>query len=407
MPKLSFTATKMSDAKVSHISLVERGANRIPFKVVKEENEMKGSFAGLDLGGLFARKAEKPVEQQPQVIAVATMMGDKFEAVKASVEKAGFAVADLQEMDDGSIIFKQEGCTDDALASGVVVRLSESVALVTKGFSPYSMDITDSGVSFADQCAANGFYPTVSSIMNTLSDAVRAVVYAASSPADAKSAITKLFTEASAYTASFVGTLPVKAFKLEEEAAALDAVPAVVTQAAEGSEEAVEKAAKKPVVDPNADPAAAGGADETDPMKGKAKGCKKAEGEESEDEDDEGGLAQKADTSLTVETVATMIAAKVEEATGGVVSKLEELLGKFDAVQKSVSGFETTVGELRDRTEKAEKVAADSVKAVKGTVVAGSESGDAVPGNTSKSETSPRGDIDTAFSPRRPFPGRR
>lgn len=215
MPNINFKATKMTGAQVSHISLVERGANRIPFKVVKQEKDMS-AFQGLDLGGLFSRrKSEK--KDEPMVVAVVTMKGESLDSVKKQVEDAGFTVADMHEMEDGSVVFKQgEVDLDEAMADSVVVRLNDHIALVTKGFSPYNMDVTADGVSFADQCAAKGFYPGVNSIMETLSDAVRSVVYSAKTPAEAKAGVTKLFSEASAYTAAFVGGLPQKAFKLEK-----------------------------------------------------------------------------------------------------------------------------------------------------------------------------------------------
>lgn len=406
MPKLKFQATKMSDAHVSHISLVERGANRIPFKVIKEETGMK-AFAGLDLGGLFSRKAEKTVEE-PQVIAVATMNGDTLDAVKKSLTDAGFAVENMQEMEDGSVIFKQEGCSDEALADGVVVRLSENIAIVTKGFSPYNMDVTADGVTFADQCAAKGFYPGISAVMETLSDSIRSVVYAAKTPAEAKVAVAKLFSEAAAYTGSFVASLPVKAFKLEadvpvstvanvaaEAAAAADAGAAVEGEGADG--ETVEKAAKPgKKVPPEGDPeggAEDGMGDEPDPMKGKGKGCKKDEGE-----DGAAGAAEPA-AALTIEAVSDMVATKVSEATGSLVAKLEELLGKFDGVQ-------TTVAALTERTEKAEAALAESEKVVKAALVVGSDATDAEPSAARKSESSVGRVTDTAFMPRRTFPRR-
>lgn len=394
MPTLRFTATKMSDAKVSHISLVERGANRIPFKVVKEESDTMSTFSGLDLGSLFARKAEKTPEVS-QIIGVVTLKGESLGRVQKAVEEAGFDATDTVELDDGSVVFKQEGFSDEALAEGVVVRLSESVALVTKGFSPYNMDLSAGDVSFADQCAASGFYPAINSIMTTLSDAVRAVVYNAKTPSEAKSAVSKLFAEASAYTTSFVSALPVKAFKMEDLAVG---IPLEVEKAD------CKAKAKTP------EGTEGGKTVEEDP----AKTAKKAEGDETDETGSagsaDGETVQKnpegAETALTDEKVADIVAAKVEEATSGLVAKFEEIIATLGAVQKSVKGFEEASEDLRARTEKAEQLAADSAKAVKGMVVVGSGADDQEPSPTVQKREM-RGDIDTAFQPRRSFPGKR
>lgn len=411
MPKLKFNAVKMSDAHVSHISLVERGANRIPFKVIKQENHMS-QFAGIDLGNLFGtRKSEA---KAPEVVAVVTMKGEGFESIKKQVEEAGFAVSDVKELEDGSMVFKQG---EGALEDGTVIRLNDDIAIVTKGFSPYNMDVSAGDVSFADQCAAKGFYPGVDAIMNTLSDAVRNITYNAKDPNEAKTAVTKLFSEASTYVAAFVGSLPVKAFKLETCYAEVPAPVAkadlpngdgvtdevteeMVTKAALTAEEkkyfatlsgkdkfafikATPEARSKMMED-----AADGGKDDST---GGASGAKKGEAA------DPAAPAPAAPAPAAPSKDMEVVMKSMETIAG----RLEGFSSAFEGVQKSIKDINESLATATQRLDAAEKVAKDAKDAVAGVVVSGADGGDAGAVSTQKSEGGCFGgrDIDTAYMP--------
>lgn len=418
MPKLKFNAVKMSDAHVSHISLVERGANRIPFKVIKQENHMS-QFAGIDLGNLFGtRKSEA---KAPEVVAVVTMKGEGFESIKKQVEEAGFAVSDVKEMEDGSMVFKQgEGEFED----GTVIRLNDDIAIVTKGFSPYNMDVSAGDVSFADQCAAKGFYPGVDAIMNTLSDAVRNITYNAKDPNEAKVAVTKLFSEASAYVAAFVGSLPVKAFKLETCYAEAPAPVAkadlpngdgvtdevteeMVTKAALTAEEkkyfatlsgkdkfafikATPEARSKMMED------AADG--DKDDSTGGASGAKKGE---AADPAAPAPAADPAHAAPAADPVQSKDMEVVMKSMADIAGRLDKFSGAFEGVQKSIKDINESLASASQRLDAAEKVAKAAKDAVAGAVVSGADGGDAGVVSTQKSEGGCFGgrDIDTAYMP--------
>lgn len=412
MPTVKVQAVKMKEGTAQFISMVERGANRIPFKIIKQEKDMAGHFASLDLANLFGtRKAEKPAT--PQVVAVVTMKGEGLESVKKQIESAGFAVADMQEMEDGSVVFKQDG---DMEGDTTVVRLNDHVAVVTKGFRPYSMDMdVGNGTSFAEACAAQGFYPGVRTIVDVLSQSINAAVEKSETPADAAKAVSKMFDEAKAYTVSFMTSLPVKAFKLE----------AVAPEAAAKSEESEGGASSD---DPDESPAevtckTCGGKKTGPDMALKEDGtpdevCKACapkakkpkeddqDGEEPdgmEDDSDEsakGKKAKKSDEGLTPEAVAGIVASQMGEVVASLTKKLDESLTAITkSVQESVSAVQGNVEALASRVEKAESEAEAAKSAVSGTVVPGSESGDHVPTQARKSESGSFGgrEIDTAF----------
>lgn len=413
MPKAKFSAVKMSGAQVSHISLVERGANRIPFKVVKKEKQDMSAFESLDLGGLFSRrKAEKAA---PQVVAVVTMKGEGFDSIKKQVEEAGFAVADVQEMEDGSMVFNQgEFSAKDSDTQ--VIRMNDNIALVMKGFSPYNMDVTADGMSFAEQCAAKGFYPGISTIMETLGDALRSSVQVAKTPAEAKASASKLFSEASAYAASFVSGLPQKAFKLETIAPEIPAAEGSAATAAEGTttegtgtegqgEQAAVTKAEGEQPNTGTQTAAETGTssepvekspkeDEMGPDGKKKKKCEEGASETS---------AETAPEPLTHEKVSDIVSSQVEEqvkkAMSGVESALAGVTEAFQSIQKSMTEMKGSVDGVVSRVDAVETVAKAAKEAVAGVVLSGAETGDAIPAQAKKSEMGVFGgrEIDTAY----------
>lgn len=456
MALVRFQATKMSDAKVSHISLVERGANRIPFKVVKQEVKGMKYFAGIDLGrvgSLFAKKAE-PAVVVPVVVGIITMKGEGLESIKAQIVEAGFQVEDMIENEDGSVVFKQGDGEFDG--EGVVVRLNDHIGIVAKGFSPYPMEVSADGgsgtMSFADQCAAQGFYPGVTAIMDVLSSSVRDTVRGSDSPAEARDAIQKLFNEAQAYTVSFVAGLPASTFKLEDITPQLAAKveggeggeAAVVEPTTEEAAAVTEPAAETIVKDESADAAAAELAAAELVLKDAQEAVQKAKmtpeqktflatlsgdakwkflfgtpeertaimAAAKKDEavaevvepvveaaaavveeavvTAEQVSAEKAEAGLTEEQVSAIVATQMQGAVDGLAQKMEAMMASITAAMSK------SVGEVEAQIAEVAAVAKSAKEAVGGVLVVGSEGGDHVP--AAKHETRPRHrEIDTAF----------
>lgn len=379
--KVRLQAVKMSEAKASHISLVERPANRTPFKVIKHE-EPRMKFATLDLGRLMARKAETPTIE---LVGVATMKGEGFESVKKQVQEAGFDVTTLVDgtdadgASDDSTVFKQ----GDAKLEGdaVVIRMSDDVALVCKGFSPYMMDMSSEGVTFSDQVTAQGFYPSVSTVMDVARSAIYDTVSKADTPEAAAVAVSKMMGEVAKYAQSLVSSLPAKCFKLES---------IIVEKAmAEGSE--AEEGKESAAMEAEEDKA------------NKDKKAKKAE-------DDADLAAQSEDKTADVQVIAPVVEAAgvtleqvtevVKSSMVDVMKSVKELLqGMTTEVAKSVKEVSDKVGEVASEVKKNEEATTKVAKSIAGVVVTGADGSDHNP--VAKRESGSAGrDIDTAYLPR-------
>lgn len=388
MPSVKMTATKMSDAHVSFISLVERGANRIPFKIMKQENQaMAGAFKGLDLGALFAtRKAETPAVE---VVGVVTMKGEGYDSVVGQIAEAGFVTDTPVDMEDGSVILKQDG---EPEGEGEMIRMGDNALLITKGFRPYSMEVEDDGVSFADMVKAQGFYPGVSTALDVARTIILRTAENADDPVAASKAIGKVMDEFKTYIQSLVSGLPSKAFKLEtvfpeeavkeegedtEEAGEETSVEASVEASVESTEEA-SQATKDETVE--------GQAASEEVVSGDAEGKSVEKSEETKE------------AVLTEESVSAIFASKLDSVMEQFVVKMGEALATVQkSVETSVAGVNESVQSLTDRVEKAEADAEAAAKTLTEALVGGSEAEDHVPAQKAEARKSSGREIDTAF----------
>lgn len=84
MPTLEITATELTGVRVNKVSLVKRGANRLPFRVLKGDDAMP-----LDLGSFF-RKSDTEAEASA---AQTAELQKSLDAAKALLEANGHSVA--------------------------------------------------------------------------------------------------------------------------------------------------------------------------------------------------------------------------------------------------------------------------------------------------------------------------
>lgn len=374
----------------------------------------KSMFSGLDLSAMFrTSKAEKPA---PAVVAVVTMKGENTESIKNAVAEAGFSVDAMVENDDGSVVFKQEDYDGEV----TVVRLSEDVAVVTKGFSPYNMDTMANGTSFADMCAAQQFYPGVSTIMDVMRDSIFNLAYNVESQKDVATAIGKLFDEAKAYTLSFVGALPSKAFKLEGDVVAKAAKAKTKAKtkpdatednepgegtvsdpdaATENQEAEVNTADGKK--DPKKNTSKDCGTGMTADEKPKAKDAKKDDNLPAAEQETAKKDEQSAQSGLTAEDVSSIVASQIGTAlksiTGDITSALKQHVDESTGtLAEALKAMKQDVDGLSERIQKNESDSAKVTQALKG-VVSGADTIDDTHEVVAKSERPLLGEFDTAY----------
>lgn len=373
MPKktrVKLKVTEMRDAQVDFVSLVERASNRIPFRIKKSAEETQMAFNLSSITRAFkGEKAPEPAKNQIVGIATPALKGEKLEAVKAILVENGFAVDNQEELSDGSMVFKQEGfLADDPDAS--LVRMSQDMVLVMKGFEPYSSS-TES--DFLVSAKAKGFYAGLDGACTALTGAVWATLRETSSVEETSTAVATILADFSVYVQGLVDTLPQKAFKADLE---------VFEKLQELGDEA------EPVVEPVVEP--------------EAVAAVAAEGEEA---------AAAEEPTPAVEPAPAEEPASTEAVKSDQFEMPEAFTKQMQAMSEAVVGLTTAIKAVKDEQaqlkETVDGVArkAEHTSKALGTVVLGSAVGAETATTRTeakKEDADPRsGAFDTAFLPRK------
>jgi hypothetical protein len=361
--RLKVRMKQLKEGEVQRLSLVRRAANMIPFRIQKAA---EGEHM-LDLTSIrrLVTKSDRPV-----VSAVVVMRRDGVDlgAVKEAIQKSGFSVADPVENPDGSIVFGQ---VPDPEVDAHVVRMSDNLVLVMKGWDPYASKMQ----SFSEQLGTDGYYDGLMTGTNALREVVRKCVTSARDHDEMRSLVKKALDDFYDYALGLSDSIPPSANMVDE---ALGAMQPVQKAAAEE----VKVSPKEETVDHDKTNAPEKVGDEKKVVEKAAEAEKpgvKVEGKtpeksaEAAAEKVEKG-AEKPAEEKPVAAPAPSIdpMAKVLEAITGLVQKVElvqkaqEEHGKrLDQVSANLTG---KVQEVVEKAAEAERKAADAQGRVRSTV---------------------------------------
>jgi hypothetical protein len=229
---------ELRNADVTHVSLVDRSASRIPFRITKRDSKEQEMLDLTNPGKLFGRAA-KTDKKPDAVVAAVVVMGQSDEdmvGVVKALNDAGFATDKATKNDDGTIMYAQ---VDEPMKDAHVIKMSDELLVVMKGFDTYSQDMRENG-DFNDQMAAAGFFPGLNTAFDALYNQVSNCLYQCASPEEAASSIKSSLSKFSAYVAAMAAALPAKAFKADTailELVAKKDKPMKAAKPAEGSAE--------------------------------------------------------------------------------------------------------------------------------------------------------------------------
>jgi len=260
------TANELTRGKVQFISLVDHGANREPFRLVKRKSG-EDNMAGIDLGVFAFRKKDK-VLAPPSVGFIAVAKTYSMEEASGLVTQGGFTVDNVEEQETG-YLFKQEGFRDEddyvavKLNDHVFIGVADMPETLTKGFEGYNWQSGD----FKEVFSQEGALPMVSIACSALMDTIYNTMGMASSPADAAKLVKAALSDFTEVVLGTVKAIPVNAFKLEDVVLKADAPKgeiAATTDSTKKGDPAPAPAAAEPAPEPAAE-AAPVAAEKSDP----------------------------------------------------------------------------------------------------------------------------------------------
>ena len=216
MARVKVKAKELFDGEISWLSLVKRGANRLPIKILKSEEDV---HMGIDLGSTLFRKrdgeAATPVIKEMTIAAVVIRKDE--EATEQLIEKVkslGFDVDNRQE-DDESIILKQvswDGPEDQMVA----MRLNDDLGVILGGTAKKFFDPFSDSMSFIENVGSKGFFPGVQMASEALLATTMGIMRNSEDRKDAAVLIEKALDDHKTFVMALTKSLPKVAFKLED-----------------------------------------------------------------------------------------------------------------------------------------------------------------------------------------------
>lgn len=370
MPKIKVLAKRLVDTDVTTLSLVQRGANRIPFRILKgEDSEMLGVTKSLDLGKLFGlRKSQtvEPMETASVVVSDEAVANDLAESLGGSVSKS----------EDTFVV---STTTLDENQSSVTVALSEDSSVVLKGHVADHLSEENYVVSAAGE--RNGVYPSISATLHMMENSIADAVFKSESAEEAVALISKSMNDASEYIGMLVSVAGLSIMKMDKS------LGSVIKES--NSEVAVEAGVAEPVVEESI-------AEES--VKAEVATDEVAKNDPDSDQPVE-GTAVDDDVRSELESLGKEVLS-IKDEFASMQTSLKAAL--TEVLSESLSAVQDSVNSISSRLSEVEKTAEKAVVAVKGTVVAGPAPGDdlLVKSETGKAASPTVGrDIDTAYMP--------
>lgn len=349
MPRLQLDAQELSSTEVDFVSLVKRGANRLPFRIVKEDTEDM-----LDLARLTRvfRKAD-PV---PAVVAAVVRKGADIEAARDRLGQAGLSLEAREEQDD-LVVFRQPNVES---GNDALIKLDDDIGLVVSGLAKAVEGTRLADTAFGRQFASEAFLPSMRLASEMLGQSVGGIMQKAETPTEAAAQIAEAVDDFKTYITGLAAALPQHALKadaaplaksvtvnlnLNTPASNIEGSPThgndtdtrLTTQGSNGAIEGSPTAGNETPRNPAAKPDI---------------------GTPAASNDIEGSPVAKADSHVDPAAILEGVEALLQKGLGGMQAQLTEAL---TGVRKDVAGMGARLDQVERRAQKAEE-------AVRGTV---------------------------------------
>lgn len=369
MPKTEIDAHELTEGNVQFISLVKRGANRVPFRILKSdpdgddhsdqsEGEEMLNF-GINLKDIF--KGEAAV---PSVVALVVNKGADLKQARDRIEAAGYSIDKMEETDDG-YVFVQEDFEGQATVIKFDDGLAALVSNVSKTFESLNFESTD----FKTLMSQEGFFPSLRVAKEALGSTISNIMEKADSNAEAASAVGQAIDDFKTFAVGLVGTIPTQAFKLENAAQKSGDGPASDAKDKDGKD--------------GGDTDTRDGGDQPNASKGDGKDTDAGAADDAKGKSDKAASGDNAEALKGVE--------------GMIATAMTAFKDKLDDMGENMTGLIKSMDEVKGRVKNAEKIAKAADEAVSG-VISGNAEDDPQAVKKGDKEKRPPPPIDTAYT---------
>jgi hypothetical protein len=188
---------QLRNADVRYISLVDRAATRIPFRVLKRDKESK---MGIDLTSVF--KSDAKVKPHVSALVVFAQKDETAgNQVRDAIKAHGFIIDKVQKSDEGETLVYAQG---DQPKDVQIVRLSEQTLVSVAG-----LKVPQGWIG--ELVEEHGFFPDLKLATSTLYDRMADIVSKSEEPQEEAQAVLTSYAE----YLSQMAILPANCFKLD------------------------------------------------------------------------------------------------------------------------------------------------------------------------------------------------
>ena len=329
---------ELQDVEVSHISLVKRGATRLPFRIVKHEKE---GTKMIDLSTIFTKKREA----DPEIKAIALVKGDYSDELLKSLSDLGFT-GEYDQSQDNATLIKSESYNADEVLVGI--RLKNDMVVMVSELSKALDRSMDN--SFAEEVTVNMVMPSVRVATEALVDRIWDSTYESMSKDETMNEISGIVDQYKSFILGAVQNVPEGLFKFESvEFSPIDKAEKTTEESTKDETVAQDVQDSDPDTAVDVEKSDTESSDAETPADIEVVKDDSTEQEVSKDEDEAPGEVEKTET---------------------VSSEFTELTTQLAAVSKSVeslAGLKSIITELSERviaSEKSAKLAMDAINGV-------------------------------------------
>lgn len=199
--KIKVLGNELIDPEIDMISLVKRGANQAPFKIMKAEDADPS---------VISRLRETFGHTDAAKVAALFVRQDAVSQVEPILKSEGWTTTSSHKAGE----FTYYPQVDGELEVGTIMPLDKDVAVgfdrMIKEFAPFP-ESTD----FNENQKSSAFLPNVHQSMDALAGTIWNVLQSAQTPDDASEGITKAVGAFAKHMKGLVGSLPQSVFKTE------------------------------------------------------------------------------------------------------------------------------------------------------------------------------------------------
>jgi len=204
--KIKVKLNELKNADVTYVSLVDRSASRIPFRVMKRNNEEQDMSIDLNRIGRTLKGEKTQKSNTPEVVAIVVEGREPayLDKARVAISASGFDVGTVTKNEDSSVTFKQGEITE----GDHIVRISNRMLVVMKGFDAAS-EILSENSGFSDLVAVEGYFPGIDVATKGIGLAVEKTLKSDSPK------LTTLLNQFSTYIDTLSKSIPAPVFKAD------------------------------------------------------------------------------------------------------------------------------------------------------------------------------------------------